>query len=139
MKSFRILLRPRQTINNVNAISRSYSATAPASTIELTPQCVKRLEAICSEKDFLRIVIEGGGCSGFQYKFEVDDGDIDQEEDIVFGGGRARVIIDKTSLEYVKGSKIDYHEELIRAGFRIINPKAEETCSCGTSFNLKLE
>lgn len=138
MKYFRVFLRQRQ-INNFNAISRSFSASTQSSSIELTPKCVERLEKICTDGDYLRIVIEGGGCSGFQYKFEVDSAEIDKDEDIIFGEGNARVIIDKTSLEYVKGSKIDYHEELIRAGFRIINPKAEETCSCGTSFNLKLD
>lgn len=127
-----------RNVNYSSSLLSKFSTNPQTSSIELTPNCKERLDQICSDSDFLRIVIEGGGCSGFQYKFEIDN-NLDKDEDCVFGEGTGRVVIDKTSLEYVKGSKIDYHEELIRAGFRIINPKAEETCSCGSSFNLKVE
>lgn len=105
--------------------------------LELTDKCVKRLNEICNDGTFLRIIIEGGGCSGFQYKFEVDNKL--NADDLQFGSDVGKVVIDETSIEYIDGSTIDFHEELIRAGFRILNPKAEGTCSCGSSFNLKIE
>ena len=84
--------------------------------------------------------MEGGGCSGFQYKFDLEDGVQTGEEDVLVERDGARVMVDQTSLEYLQGSTIDYHVDLIRAGFRITsNPQAEGRCCCGAIFNIKLE
>jgi|SRR3954471_17189378 iron-sulfur cluster assembly accessory protein len=82
----------------------------------------------------LRVSVEGGGCSGFQYKF-----DMDQEQapdDLVIEREGATVLIDPVSLGYLAGSEIDYVDDLIGASFRVNNPKATASCGCGTSFAL---
>lgn len=106
--------------------------------LKLSESCVKKLTEICQDGSFLRVIVEGGGCSGFQYKLEIDKNL--NPDDLQFGPDGAKVVIDEVSIEYIDGSTVDYHEELIRAGFRIINnPKAEGGCSCGASFNIKLD
>ena len=71
--------------------------------------------------------MEGGGCSGFQYKFDFESGPVDEEDDRLFERDGAKVVIDSTSLEYLNGSTVDYHTELIRSAFRIVgNPLAEQ-------------
>jgi iron-sulfur cluster assembly accessory protein len=82
-------------------------------------------------KGGLRIAIEGGGCSGMQYALSFD---APKADDKVFEESEARVIIDPTSLEFVDDSTIDYAQALSSTGFRIHNPKAKQTCGCGTSF-----
>lgn len=109
-------------------------------TIQLSDTCLRKLAEITGSEagKHLRISVDGGGCSGFQYKFELDDKF--GADDVLFGNDKAKLVIDTVSLEYCDGSTIDYHAELIRSGFRVIgNPKAEQGCSCGASFALKLD
>ncbi|KAH8336342.1 hypothetical protein KR059_002928, partial [Drosophila kikkawai] len=117
-------------------VSASASAK-PELSVQVSESCLKRLREICVDGSFLRITVEGGGCSGFQYKFDLDSKL--NEDDREFGEGQAKVVIDTISLEYCSGATVDYHSELIRAGFRMVaNPLAEQGCSCGSSFSIKL-
>jgi iron-sulfur cluster assembly accessory protein len=82
----------------------------------------------------LRVSVEGGGCSGFQYKF-----DMDREktgDDLVISRDGATVLIDSVSVNYMAGSEIDFVDDLIGASFKIKNPNATASCGCGTSFAL---
>jgi iron-sulfur cluster assembly accessory protein len=82
----------------------------------------------------LRVSVEGGGCSGFQYKF-----DMDRErapDDVLVRRDGALVLIDRVSLGYLAGSEIDFVDDLIGASFRVNNPNAKASCGCGTSFAL---
>jgi iron-sulfur cluster assembly accessory protein len=82
----------------------------------------------------LRVSVEGGGCSGFQYKFDIDRSQA--EDDVVITRDGAAVLIDQISLNYLAGSEIDFVDDLIGASFRINNPQATASCGCGTSFSL---
>jgi iron-sulfur cluster assembly accessory protein len=82
----------------------------------------------------LRLSVEGGGCSGFQYKFDMDREQA--ADDILIRSGNAVVLIDPVSLGYLAGSEIDFVDDLIGAAFRVNNPNATASCGCGTSFAL---
>ncbi|NXJ74599.1 ISCA2 protein, partial [Trogon melanurus] len=112
----------------------------------LSESCVKRLLEITEGSEFLRLQVEGGGCSGFQYKFSLDTvispDDRQGQRGVVvvrvFEQGGARVVVDVDSLAFVKGSMVDFSQELIRSSFQVVsNPQAEKGCSCGTSFSVK--
>ncbi|MED6255044.1 Iron-sulfur cluster assembly 2, mitochondrial [Ataeniobius toweri] len=98
---------------------------------------MQRLSEIMEKGEYLRIQVEGGGCSGFQYKFSVDCNK--NEEDRVFEQAGVGIIVDQESLEFVKGSTVDFSQELIRSTFQVLkNPQADHGCSCGSSFSVKL-
>lgn len=105
--------------------------------VQLTESCVKRLGEITEKGEYLRIHVEGGGCSGFQYKFSVDGNR--NEDDRVFEQGGVGIVVDQDSLEFVKGATVDFSQELIRSAFLVLkNPQADHGCSCGSSFSVKL-
>ena len=86
----------------------------------------------------LRVAVEGGGCSGFQYVFNMVDAAAPEADDQVFERDDAVVIVDSVSLDMMRGSTIDFETELIRSGFVVLNnPNAEAGCGCGVSFGLK--
>lgn len=112
-------------------------ALATAETVKLTDRAARRIEEIVAGEPantMLRISVEGGGCSGFQYSFDL----VDQAngDDTVIRNSAAQVLIDPVSLEYLAGSEIDFVDDLIGASFKIQNPNATASCGCGTSFSL---
>lgn len=129
-KCFKFIIGP-QTI-------RQLSSKLVEEDLKVTDDCVKRLEAICDQDEFLRLSVESGGCSGYQYKFELDT--TIAKDDCVLEKQGIKIVVDTTSLNYIKGSTIDYEQQLIRAAFRLIrNPRAEDGCSCGASFSIKID
>lgn len=84
----------------------------------------------------LRVAVEGGGCSGFQYHFDFVQGQ--EADDLLFGPDSAPVLVDTTSLEFVKGSMLDYVATLGAAAFEIKNPNAKASCGCGNSFSVAI-
>ena len=82
----------------------------------------------------LRVSVEGGGCSGFQYKFDIERAKAD--DDLVLARDGAVVLIDPVSVNYMAGSQIDFVDDLIGQSFKINNPQATASCGCGTSFSL---
>lgn len=82
----------------------------------------------------LRLSVSGGGCSGFQYKFELDS--TVNEDDRIIEAHDVKLVIDEASLELIAGSEVDYAEDLMAAAFVVRNPNATATCGCGSSFAL---
>ena len=81
----------------------------------------------------LRVAVEGGGCSGFQYEIDLDE---EKADDLVLEGGGEKVVVDAISLPFLTDAVIDFSEELIGARFVIDNPNASSSCGCGTSFSM---
>ena len=105
--------------------------------VTISDRAVRRIgEILGKEGDgaMLRISVEGGGCSGFQYKFDIERAQA--EDDLVIARDGATVLIDKVSVDYMAGSEIDFVDDLIGASFKVKNPKATASCGCGTSFSL---
>ncbi len=105
--------------------------------ITLSDSAARRINIVFQEKNtkgYLRVQIDGGGCSGFQYSFSFTEEK--QKDDLLIENNRAYVLIDPLSAELMEGSNIDYIEELIGSRFEINNPNATANCGCGTSFSL---
>ncbi|MFN4207215.1 MAG: iron-sulfur cluster insertion protein ErpA [Agrobacterium albertimagni] len=106
-------------------------------TVTLSEAAAKRIAAIVAadaEKSTLRVSVEGGGCSGFSYKFDLDGQPAG--DDIVISRDGATVLIDPMSLIYMAGSEIDFVDNLLGQSFQIKNPNAVASCGCGTSFSV---
>ena len=82
----------------------------------------------------LRVAVLAGGCSGFQYRFELDEAA--QDDDLVIERGGARVLVDPASLDLLAGAELDYTDELMGSHFAVRNPNAKSACGCGTSFSV---
>ncbi|HRN85266.1 MAG TPA: iron-sulfur cluster insertion protein ErpA [Hyphomicrobium sp.] len=109
---------------------------APIS-VTLTQSAARRIAEIVAGEPagtMLRVSVEGGGCSGFQYQFDLVDGAAG--DDAVIERDGAKVLIDPVSMAYLSGSEIDFVDDLIGAAFKIQNPNATASCGCGTSFSL---
>jgi iron-sulfur cluster assembly accessory protein len=105
--------------------------------VTVTERAAQRIGEILGQEaagTMLRVSVEGGGCSGFQYKFDTER--VRAEGDIVIEKAGATVLIDPVSLNFMAGSEIDFVDDLIGSSFKINNPKATASCGCGTSFAL---
>src|SRR6195256_1200958 len=106
-------------------------------SITVSERAARRIGEILKaepEGTMLRVSVEGGGCSGFQYKFDMERAKA--SDDLVIDRGGAVVLIDPVSVDYMAGSEIDFVDDLIGASFKVKNPKATAACGCGTSFSL---
>jgi iron-sulfur cluster assembly accessory protein len=113
------------------------AASMSETAVTVSDRAARRIAQIVAGEPatpLLRVSVEGGGCSGFQYKFDlVADSAAD---DLVIEKGGARVLVDPVSLGLLSGSEIDYVDDLLGASFRVSNPNATASCGCGTSFSI---
>ncbi len=110
---------------------------ATGTNVEVTERAFLRLAEISAESGedkALRVAVLGGGCSGFQYEFALEERAADN--DLVIEGNGQRVLVDPESMPFLSGSVIDFKDELIGARFAVENPNATSTCGCGTSFSV---
>jgi len=145
----------------------SSASTSGDQDIIVTASCAQQIKRVAAKRPdggdslYLRLYVDAGGCSGFEYRFELetddnvggsessvstahddDDDDevtgIDPEDDVVFVKDGARVVVDKTSLDLLRGSTVDFVQEMIRSSFAVVNnPLSESACGCGSSFAVK--
>jgi iron-sulfur cluster insertion protein len=104
--------------------------------IILTENAARRVAAIAARQSkpaILRLAVDGGGCAGFTYKFELGDAAAD---DTVAETGGVKLVVDPVSLDLVRGSAVDYVEDLGGAAFKVTNPNAASGCGCGSSFSV---
>jgi len=104
--------------------------------IEITNNAQEHIASVLKKDSasYFRITVLGGGCAGFQYKFDFENQK--NADDVLIKEKKINVVIDETSLELIQNSKIDYVHELIGSSFKIINPQASSSCGCGTSFSI---
>jgi iron-sulfur cluster assembly accessory protein len=106
-------------------------------TIVVTERAARRITEIATADAvpaLLRVAVDGGGCSGFQYRFELAAKP--EPDDMVIAQGPASVLVDAVSAPFLAGSELDYVDDLIGASFKVKNPNAVASCGCGTSFSL---
>lgn len=105
--------------------------------VTVTERAARRIRQVLArepEGAMLRVSVNGGGCSGFQYAFDIDHSQA--EDDVVIERDGAGVVVDAISLEYMQGAVIDFVDDLMGQSFRIENPNATASCGCGVSFTL---
>jgi len=106
--------------------------------LKISPDAVTRVRQLLASKDnpdvMLRVYIQGGGCSGFQYGFQFDEDA--QEDDISIEQDGIKILVDMLSLQYLGVSEIDYKDDIMGSRFLVNNPNASTTCGCGSSFSI---
>jgi len=105
--------------------------------VTVSPRAAKRIAAILAGEGqgaMLRLAVTGGGCSGFQYNFALDESRMD--DDLFIEESGARILIDPVSLDFLAGAEIDFTDDLIGQAFKVNNPNATSSCGCGTSFSV---
>ena len=133
------MARPRRSAKAFLAASRgaSYLASVSEPQISLTHNAAKRVAWIAARQNkpaILRLAVDGGGCAGFTYKFELAP-DAEGDDAIAETDG-VKLVVDPVSLELVKGSAVDFVEDLGGAAFKVTNPNAQSGCGCGSSFSV---
>ena len=107
------------------------------SPVSVSERAARQIAKIVAKEDgprMLRLSVSGGGCSGFQYNFELVEAV--EADDLVIERDGVTVLVDPMSLEFLEGSELDYVDELIGASFQVKNPNAQSSCGCGTSFSV---
>ena len=106
--------------------------------LSISARAASRISELIAEEAgdglMFRIAVSGGGCSGFQYGFSLDDSKL--ADDVTFERDGVKVVVDTTSLELIRGGEVDFVEELVGSYFQVRNPNATSTCGCGTSFSV---
>jgi iron-sulfur cluster assembly accessory protein len=108
--------------------------TKPVTLSETAADRIRALSAAEGRTLMLRVAVEGGGCSGFQYQFDLVD--TAEPDDLTIERDGAAAVVDEMSLALLGGSEIDYVEELVGSSFRVKNPNAKSSCGCGVSFSI---
>ncbi len=105
--------------------------------ISITPKAAEKIKEFMTEEDekakFLRVYVQGGGCSGLSYGMGFEKAS--EEDDIVIEENGVKLLIDSYSIDHLKGANVDYIESLMGSGFKINNPNVKKSCSCGSSFS----
>ena len=105
--------------------------------ITITPKAAEKIKEFMTEEDekakFLRVYVQGGGCSGLSYGMGFEKAS--EEDDIVIEENGVKLLIDSYSIDHLKGANVDYIESLMGSGFKINNPNVKKSCSCGSSFS----
>lgn len=114
--------------------SDTATATLPVTVTDRAARRIAEIAAGEPATPLLRVSVEGGGCSGFSYKFDLVGAA--EADDLMIEKGGARVLIDPVSLGYMEGAEIDFSDGLIGSAFKINNPNATASCGCGTSFSI---
>ena len=110
--------------------------TKKAMPFQLSDQAIAKLSMLSNSnnKKYFRVYVTGGGCSGFQYEYSLAESI--QNGDIEFMHRGAKIYIDEVSINYLKGSVLDYSDTLLESSFKIVNPNASSSCGCGVSFTV---
>lgn len=111
----------------------------PTTSVSVSESAARRIaEILAAEREakVLRLSVEGGGCTGFQYKFDLVPASTTEPDDTVIERQGATVVVDSISLPFLAGAELDFVDELIGASFKVNNPNAVAACGCGTSFSV---
>jgi iron-sulfur cluster insertion protein len=117
-------------------MSQVLSSTSDSAAVSMSASAARRLTKILAAATgaALRVTVKGGGCSGFQYAFDIDTNRA--ADDLVVERDGAVIVVDPVSLEFMKGSEIDFVDDLMGQSFKVKNPNAVASCGCGVSFTI---